>query len=336
MSESGLSSVETAVEIDNVDVSLLASTAGAQLAAARIRSGLSVQQVADQLKLSQRQVTAIESSQFGDLPAMVIVRGFVRSYAKLLKLNPVPLVSLLPVEPVSLTSTDLRPTLDTPFMESRTPFLGKQDAYSRKYLMGAALLAVFALVFIMAQKVEQSEYLKNLFARAATQKTGDAVVEVAQVATASSVVATASQPEVSASTVIQSLSTPLVEVKADSHEPASTVAAKAAVAVADVPVPTPVAAQVAVPALPVSASHADNVDQVRFKFRQDSWIQVKRANGTVLTSHLAKAGTEEVFDAKEPLQVRIGNAAGVDAWLRGSPVEIAPAKDSNVVNLNVK
>ncbi|MFZ6772215.1 helix-turn-helix domain-containing protein [Undibacterium sp. SXout7W] len=339
MSESGLSSVDAAaaaaVDVeDSSDMSLLASAAGAQLAAARIRSGLSIQQVADQLKLSQRQVAAIESSQFDDLPAMVIVRGFVRSYAKLLKLDAAPLVGLLPVESISLKSTDLRPTLDTPFMESRTPFLGKQDAYSRKYLIGAAMLAVFALVFVLAQKVEQSEYLKNLFARATVQKAADAAAGVAQVAAASSVAATASQPDMSASTVVQSLSTPLVEVKADSHEPASTVVAKSPMS--DVPASTPLVAPVSLPALPVSASHVESVDQVRFKFRQDSWIQVKRANGTVLTSHLAKAGTEEVFDAKEPLQVRIGNAAGVDAWLRGSPVEIAPAKDSNVVNLSVK
>jgi cytoskeleton protein RodZ len=77
-------------------------------------------------------------------------------------------------------------------------------------------------------------------------------------------------------------------------------------------------------------------DKLRLKFRQDSWVQVKKENGTVLTSHLAKAGTEEVFEVKETLQLRLGNAAGVDASLRGNAMDITTGKDSNVVNLIVK
>ena len=76
--------------------------------------------------------------------------------------------------------------------------------------------------------------------------------------------------------------------------------------------------------------------QLRLKFRQDSWIQLKTAAGIVITENVAKAGTEETFEIKEPLQLKIGNAAGVDAWARGNALEIVPAKDTNVVNLNVK
>ena len=75
---------------------------------------------------------------------------------------------------------------------------------------------------------------------------------------------------------------------------------------------------------------------MKLKFRQDSWIQVRKENGVIVTSHLAKAGTEEVFSVKELLQVRIGNATGVEGILRGAPLEILAEKGSNVVNLNVK
>jgi cytoskeleton protein RodZ len=82
---------------------------------------------------------------------------------------------------------------------------------------------------------------------------------------------------------------------------------------------------------PVAAGN----DKLRLKFRQDSWVQVKKENGTVLTSHLLM-GTEEVFEVKETLQLRLGNAAGVDASLRGNAMDITTGKDSNVVNLIVK
>ncbi|MEB0032331.1 DUF4115 domain-containing protein, partial [Undibacterium sp. RTI2.1] len=86
--------------------------------------------------------------------------------------------------------------------------------------------------------------------------------------------------------------------------------------------------------LPAVVNSPNNL--IKFKFRQDSWILLKRENGSVLTSHMAKAGTEESFDVKEVLQIKIGNAAGVDGTLRGVSLNIAPTKESNVFNLSVK
>jgi cytoskeleton protein RodZ len=72
------------------------------------------------------------------------------------------------------------------------------------------------------------------------------------------------------------------------------------------------------------------------KFRQDSWVQVKTEAGTILSSHLAKAGTEEAFSVKQVLYVKLGNAAGVDAILRGSPMTVTSERGNNVANLVVK
>ena len=58
--------------------------------------------------------------------------------------------------------------------------------------------------------------------------------------------------------------------------------------------------------------------------------------GTVLAARLAKAGSEENFELKQALQVRIGNAAGVDVIVRGAPLDITGNKDSNIVNLTLK
>src|SRR6266404_9680984 len=64
---------------------------GAELKSAREARGLSVSEVAQQLKFAPRQLEALEQERFDLLPGGTFVRGMVRSYARLLK---------LPVEPL--------------------------------------------------------------------------------------------------------------------------------------------------------------------------------------------------------------------------------------------
>ncbi|MCX8018027.1 MAG: DUF4115 domain-containing protein [Rhodocyclaceae bacterium] len=61
-------------------------TVGAQLRAAREAAHLTLADVAQALKFSPRQIEALEADDHAALPGNTIVRGFVRSYGKLLKL----------------------------------------------------------------------------------------------------------------------------------------------------------------------------------------------------------------------------------------------------------
>ena len=61
--------------------------AGERLAAARESRGLSVGEIAQQLKLSPWQVEALEAGDHKRLPSPVFVRGFIRNYARLLKID---------------------------------------------------------------------------------------------------------------------------------------------------------------------------------------------------------------------------------------------------------
>jgi cytoskeleton protein RodZ len=65
---------------------------GAELARSREAQGLSLNEVARELKFSQRQIEALEAERFGDLPGATIARGMLRNYARLLKLDPDPLL----------------------------------------------------------------------------------------------------------------------------------------------------------------------------------------------------------------------------------------------------
>jgi cytoskeleton protein RodZ len=65
---------------------------GAELKAAREAQGLAIDDVAQQLKFAPRQIESLEQEYFDRLPGPTIARGMVRNYARLLKLDPEPLL----------------------------------------------------------------------------------------------------------------------------------------------------------------------------------------------------------------------------------------------------
>ena len=67
-------------------------SAGAALLVERRRQGLSLGDISRQLKLSVRQVEALERDDYSGFTGRVFVHGFIRNYAKLLNLDPVPLI----------------------------------------------------------------------------------------------------------------------------------------------------------------------------------------------------------------------------------------------------
>src|SRR5687768_4474258 len=65
---------------------------GQELAAAREARGLALADVAQSLKFAPRQLEALEQERFDALPGATFAKGMVRSYARLLKLDPEPLL----------------------------------------------------------------------------------------------------------------------------------------------------------------------------------------------------------------------------------------------------
>src|SRR5438309_9495044 len=86
-------------------------SAGTALRGAREAAGLSIDAVAQQLKLAPRQVQALEDDDFARLPGRTFVRGFVRNYARFLGLDPDDLVARLP-------DANVAPALERPALGS--------------------------------------------------------------------------------------------------------------------------------------------------------------------------------------------------------------------------
>lgn len=73
-------------------------TVGEQLRAARVAKQLRVQEVAEATKMRSDHILALEEGNYAPFPAPVYVRGSVRTYAKLLQLDVMPIMNALAAE----------------------------------------------------------------------------------------------------------------------------------------------------------------------------------------------------------------------------------------------
>jgi len=87
-----------AADLLEAEAQRLAASPGAKLAAGRVALGWTVEQVAAQLKLAPRQIIALEKDDYPALPEAAIVKGFTRAYAKLVKLDPDPILALIVID----------------------------------------------------------------------------------------------------------------------------------------------------------------------------------------------------------------------------------------------
>ena len=284
-------------------------TAGAQLTALREARGWTVEQVASQLNLAARQVQALEADNYAALPGMVIVRGFIRSYAKLLRADAAPILAAIADEQSEPVVLQDRGSLSAAFSEGKMPS-AKSNTASSKILFAVLAVIVIAALGVFAQRMGWMS------------KTSDHAMNAAN--------AVKVEPEptdVSPETVVPAAA-PSVE-SAEQVEHAQPQAA----AEDKTQTPPPIAAA---PAADNAAPAAvDGRNALVFQVKEDTWVEIRRADDSILVSRLFKAGTTEAFEITGPSSMVIGNAAGVSVTLRGKPLDIS-GNSSNVARLNVK
>lgn len=117
---------------------------GTTLRLEREKRGINIDEVAAQLKLSARQIKALEDEQFDALPGSIFIRGFVRNYARLLHINPEPLLSQ--VAPTPQTS-NLRPT---PPSIAELPGEADQPSHRKhRWLIPLALVLMIGTIIVL-------------------------------------------------------------------------------------------------------------------------------------------------------------------------------------------
>jgi len=272
--------------------------AGAQLRAAREAAGLSLDQVAQQLKLAPRQVRALEEENFGMLPGRTFTRGFMRNYARLLNLDPDLLVAHLP-------DAAHAPSLESPPLHSTgTTMAELPTAHARAPSFGRWLIPLVLVASIVA--AAGYEWYRGRPSGVASPPRS-----------------TETAPPAAPNTSTTPLPNP---VAPDSGAPAP--AAPPATSGQSAPDGT---AQPASAPQAAAAGAADAVLVVRYE--GPSWTEIRDSAGRMLISRLVDADSVEPFDGAPPFSIVIGNARAVTLVYRGQPVDLAPYTRLNVARL---
>lgn len=273
------------------------SPAGETLRRQRETLGLSVSEVANSLKLNPRQVEALESGRFDLLPGAAFTRGFLRNYARLLKIDPAPLLAGLQASVASET-VELSPASNA---QGDMPQIGR-GRFRRSVIPGVlAALALFGIVVAGWYYDTQRKKVADDLIASAPAPAGEAV---------------GASPAVGASSQDSDAG------KAPDTAPTTTTADSGSVQTTPAAPPLPVPLKVDEPA-PASAPvvAANGKDRLVFDFSQDAWIEVKDKNGKSVVTKLGKAGSREEFEVVPPFAIVIGNARSVKLERNGQPVD---------------
>ena len=308
--------------------------AGAMLRAAREGAGLSVDAVAQQLKLAPRQVKAIEDEDLSQLPGRTFVRGFVRNYARLLRLDIATVLAALP----DAAATQEAPSLQPPAADmGELPAPESTGLGWTRWAIPAALIAIIA-AFALYE-----------FLRPTTEPRSEppaATSDVVPVPTAAPSPAAASENAgtplanpVASNAAPDAGATPTTE-RAEAAPAGDTVSVPVVPAATPMPAATPAAVGPSAPAPAVDAAAkgaaATGKPAVVLVFRDYSWTEIKDRKGTVLMSRMNAGGTTQSVSVDTPIDLVIGNAADVTLTFRGARVDLVPYTRQNVARLTLR
>jgi len=295
---------------------------GARLRAAREAAGLSLDQVAHQLKLAPRQVKALEDESFGDLPGRTFSRGFVRNYARLLHLDAQDLLAHLP--DVAQAPALESPTLhSTGSMRAELPSSGTAKAGLGRWLIPLILIgcivAAAAYEWYRGGLTNVSEPARP--ASDATDRRGPATAPPPSaialpnplVSTAQTATSPASAPKDAA----QQPEPPVTSMR----DPGAASTGAAALAPAPAPGASPA---------PVDAA------TLLLTYRGPSWTEIRDKSGQLLISRLVTSGSVEPVNGTPPFDIVLGNAHAVTLVFRGKSVELSPYTRRGVARLTLQ
>ena len=344
--------------IDTIDSGGAASaapgraTAGSRLKAAREAAGLSLDAVAQQLKLAPRQVRALEEDDWARLPGRTFVRGFARNYARFVQLDPEAVLALLP-------SPDTVPALERPTLAGTGRPMGEIPV-ERVTKPSAArwLLPLLLLVLLAAAAFYEFDFarpnwrLPDFLSRDGAQRTAqpEPAQAVAPATIEGSGTLTTALPNPVAGAA------PATPPAGDTRDAAGGAAQPGA---ATEPLPmTSAASPAGAPAMAAAAPQSAAATQsaattpaqsagapsdatpaeaaLVLTFKGTSWAEVKDARGRVVLQMTGGPGMTQTVSALPPLELALGNAPLVDVTYRGQALDLAPYMRGNVARVALR
>ncbi len=290
---------------------------GETLRSAREEKGWTLAAVAQQLNLTERSLARIEAGDFSQLPGHTFARGYVRAYAKLLGLDQTRLVR------------EFDQHTGTNASGSNVNSLGRIEEPGR---LSRSLMRLFGFALLLILAAVAWYWWQERAAREASAPPVSALerieVESADGTTEIHLLDRADEPagQAEPGTAPESSQTPVpAEATQAPVEPGASEAG------AEPPQelslnqaePTAETASASVATVTASGAAATGDAVLQLSFTADCWTRVSDADGRVLFSALAKAGTSSSVSGKAPLDVHLGYARGAQLSYNGEVVNLA-------------
>jgi cytoskeleton protein RodZ len=280
---------------DSADVADAATGVGDELARGRAALGLSIADIAQQLKFAARQIEAMEQGRFEALPSGTFARGMVRSYARLLKLDAEPLVG-------RMAARVAVPDNAGAVASTRRPIPITDNDRRTNLIYAASSVAILALIAVVVfeWQSERSNAARLSFVPAAQ---APHLTAQAPHLTAQAPHLTAQAPHLTAQALVEPQRT--AAASAVAMEPSNLIFQPSAEATAP-------------------SAVAEGNRRIVMKFDRASWVEVRGRDGKTLLSRLNAAGSEQIVEGQPPFSLVIGNAQHVRMSYEDRQIDLAP------------
>lgn len=337
---------------------------GGVLRAEREARGLSVEEIADRVKYSVRQVEALEQNDAEHLPQGTFLRGFIRSYARVLGMDEAKLLE------VTHTQTEHHfDVTDVQAGGAPLPITGEGSLRSRYLLLGALAVAILLAAFVWTQpkhlslptpsRMSEAPAIEPVSTVSSVPATEPAVIarkeEPAKVAEVHHPEPVTKKPEAAKPLPLEkpapvAKSVP-VEKPAPVVKPVESVkpVAKAADVQKPNAAPTPLQASVTpssaapmaetepplVPVKPTVPLAQLMKRPIHIVFNEDAWMEIIDVNGEILLSRVTKAGEEKWIGGghRAPYSITIGKPGAIRMYYHGKEVDLSQYNTASVAKL---
>lgn len=281
------------------------SSIGNTLRAAREALGLSTQEISDRIKFSVRQVDALERGNTEHLPQRTFLRGFIRSYAHIVNIDPAPLLA-----GIDTHSEHHFDVADVQAGGDLLPVAGGSGHKNLYVLLGALIIAIGLAWFLFDQRNEDQRLM-----------IGDN--------------SSRAQPEPVTGTVSGVIAS-TANIGAGENSLPATHDVKTSAAGLQVEELPKAVTSTEIPSDKREIPREQLMKRpIHIVFQDDAWVEIKDVNGEVLISRITQAGEEKWIGGgrRAPYQVTIGRVGAVRLFYKGDEVDLSGFKSDGFARL---
>ena len=287
---------------------------GQLLKEARERLGLEQKDIASQLNLQVDTIDAVERDAAEKLPAPTYVRGYIRSYARMVQLDSDALIRLY-------ESDAAGPPEIIPDIKQR-----HQASSTDKPVKAVTYLITFGLALLLLAWL-QSHYVINKNSQVAETPTDDPSDRYTSPSYPGPGISTYAPPASGLALYNENESTPQSDQEAGALND---------MLISEIDMPDTPAINAAISeatgttAEENSTSFVSTDDRVKLKITRDSWIEVYDSGNNRLYLGLAKTGEELDISGVAPFNILLGYSKGVGVTFNGNKFDPEPYSKSGI------